>query len=360
LQSESPAQVRAAYLLAIKAQPINYEAWLAYAKWLKGQDGNTRSYWKAFHSAAIKAYAAYPEVAWMLISKWAYPPLLKDQAVDEKLRILGEFHQSINEWGPNRWDFERALGQQAKLLGGERKDQFAFFQGLLNEHKKSDAYSGPTLGWGQGHFNKSLDERKKFILIATRAMSKGAGENGEKALYSMANRLILDAEKNNDPATFAIAGSMLRQIHKTKAKDKAKAAFPGELLSDGGMIRTSGTSNYDTPWKHYFLPTNEPGYFHTGRQTNPWVELTLRQFGDIRGIEIVNWTRFHSRAVPLKVEVSEDGKVWKEIETLKKAQAVWKIDLKGKDVRGRFIRLTKQGHDFLHLNNIRVYGKRRS
>ena len=364
LKSESQSLVRAAYLQAIKAQPINYEAWQSYGKWLSGQKGNTRSYWKAYHTGVINSYTAYPEVAWMLISKFAYPHLLKDQSVAEKIRIFGEFHQSLDTWGPNRWDFERALGQQAKLLGGERKDQFTFFQGLLNQHKNSTAYSGPTLGWGQGNFDKSLDERKKFIVIATRTMTKGTGEDGEKALYSMANRLILDAEKTNDPATFAMAGSMLRQIHKpqskTKGKGKTKPAFPGELLSDGAMVRTSGTSRYDTPWKHYYLPSRETGYFHTGRQQNPWVEITLKQFGDIRGIEVVNWTKFHSRAVPLKVEVSEDGKTWKEIEILKKPQAVWKIDLKGKNVRGRYIRLTKQGSDFLHLNNIRIYGQRRS
>lgn len=359
-ESVSPALTRAAYLQAIKAQPINYEAWQSYGHWLNGQKGNMQKVWKAYHSAAIKAYASYPEVAWMLISQFTYPHLLKEMSVAEKIRLFGEFHQSISEWGPNRWDFERVLAQQAKLLGGERKDQFTFFQGLLNTHQHSAAYSGPTLGWGQGYFNKSLDERKKFIVIATRTMSKGGGEDGEKALYKMASQLILDAEKNNDPATFEIAGSMLRQIHKPKAKDRAKVAFPGELLSEGALVRTSGTSRYDTPWKHYFLPSRDVGYFHTGRQTNPWVEITLKQFGEIRGIEIVNWTRFHSRAVPLKVEVSEDGKVWKEIETLKKAQAVWKIDLKGKNVRARHIRLTKQGNDFLHLNNIRVYGQRRS
>jgi hypothetical protein len=90
------------------------------------------------------------------------------------------------------------------------------------------------------------------------------------------------------------------------------------------------------------------------------VELALKQFGEIRGFEIVNWTKFRGRAVPLKVEVSEDGKVWKEVALLTKPKSVWKVDLKGKQVRGRYVRLTKQGHDFLHLNNIRVYGHRRS
>jgi len=86
----------------------------------------------------------------------------------------------------------------------------------------------------------------------------------------------------------------------------------------------------------------------------------MKQFGEIRGIEIVNWTKFRYRAVPLKVEISEDGRTWHKITVLKTRKAVWKIDLRGKHVRGRFLRLTKQGKDFLHLNNIRVYGKRRS
>lgn len=358
LGSSSQRLVNAAYLQAIKAQPINYEVWKSYGEWLSQQKGDQRSSWKTFHSAAIQSYSAYPEVAWMLISRYAYPPLLKGQTPADKIRILGEFHQSISEWGPNRWDFEGVIAKQVKWLGGGSADQFLFFQGLLTLHKDSAAYSGPTLGWGQSHFSKSMEQRKKFIVVATRTMTKGNNEDGEKALYGMANRLILDAEKNNDASTFQLAGSMLRQIYTSKAK--FKPAFPGELLSEGGMIRLSGTSRYDTPWKHYFLPSREPGYFHTGRQANPWVELAMKQFGELSGIEVVNWTKFHNRAVPLKVEVSEDGKSWQKIEVLKKPQAVWKIDLQGRNIRARYIRLTKQGHDFLHLNNIRVYGKRRS
>jgi len=359
LSSSRPALARASFQLALKAQPINYEAWMAYGNWLNRQKGNTLSDWNEFHSGVIKSYVDYPEVAWILIKKYAYPHLLKDLSVAEKIRVMGLFHKSISEWGPNRWDFERALNDQLKLIGGERKDQFAFFRGVLNEHKDSPAYSGATLGWGQGYFNKSLDERKQFIVIATRTLASESSEEGVSPLYGMASQLILDAEKNKDADTFALAGSMLKQIHHSKKKT-TKAAFSGELLSEGAMVRTSGTCRYDTPWKHYFLPSQKTGYFHTPRQENPWVELALKQFGEIRGVEVVNWTKFHGRAVPLKVEVSEDGKLWKEIALLKKAQAVWKIDLKGKNVRARYIRLTKQGHDFLHLNNVRVYGKRRS
>lgn len=61
-------QARAAYLQAIKVQPINYEIWQSYGNWLNGQKGNTLKYWKAFHLEAIKSYASYPEVAWMLVS----------------------------------------------------------------------------------------------------------------------------------------------------------------------------------------------------------------------------------------------------------------------------------------------------
>lgn len=359
--ASQPTLIRAAYLEAIKSQANNYEAWLAYGKWLTSWKAAGISDWQGFHQGVLRAWPDYPEIAWILISRFAYPHLLKEKSVEEKMRIFAAFHQSISDWGPNRWDFEGAIKHQVKLLAGEEKDQLLFFQGLLNCHKDSSAFSGPTLAWGQAQFSKSPELRKQMIVIATRCLSEGDNPDGEKALYQMANRLILDAEKNNDAETFEIAGSMLRHLDKGSAEDtKASAAFPGELLSEGAMVRVSGTSRYDTPWKHYFLPSNETGFFHTDRQSNPWVELTLKQFGDIRGIEIVNWTKFHGRAVPLKIEVSEDGITWQEIETLTKAQAVWKVDLKGKGVRARHLRLTKQGTDYLHLNNIRVYGQRRS
>lgn len=356
--SASVAKTRAAYLAAIESQPTHYEAWRSYGDWLNAQGDGNEAHWEAFHQTAIKSYASYPEVAWMLISRYAYPKLLPKLKTEEKIRLLGEFHRAISGWGPNRWDFERVLAQQLKYIGSDSKDHFTFFQGLLRQHKDSATFAGPTLGWGQAHFNKSIDQRKQFISIATRTMSRGTGEDGEKALYGMANRLVLDAQKQNDAASFQLAGAMLKELQKSSKRDKP--AFPGELLSEGAMVRTSGTSRYDTPWKHYFLPSRQSGFFHTGRQKNPWVEIAMKQFGEIRGIEVVNWARFHSRAVPLKVEVSEDGKTWQTVELLNKAQAVWKIDLKGRNVRGRYLRLTKQGNDFLHLNNVRVYGQRRS
>jgi len=359
LSSSHPALTKASFQMALKEQPINYEGWIAYGDWLNTKKKGTASDWKDFHTGVIQAFADYPEVAWMLIKRFAYPHLVKSLSVKDKIRLMGEFHQSIRQWGANRWNFEQALSDQLKLIGGDREDEFTFFRGVLNQHKNASDYSGVTLGWGQAHFNKSLDERKKFIDIVIRTMGVEKFEDGKNPLYGMASQLILDAEKNNDPDTFALAGSMLKQIH-SASTPKRKQAFSGELLSEGAFVKTSGTCRYDTPWKHYFLPSKTRGFFHTPRQTNPWVELTFKQFGEIEGIEVVNWTKFRGRAVPLKVEVSEDGKVWKEVALLKKAKAVWTIDLKGKKIRARHIRLTKQGHDFLHLNNIRVYGKRRS
>jgi len=364
-----------AYLRAIQAQSINYEAWESYATWLTQQKGDHLSDWKRFHTLAIKSYAKYPEVAWMLISRYAYPHLLKGLTIKEKMKVFGEFHAGISGWGPNRWKFDKALKRQSRLLGGTTDDQFKFFYGLLLRHKGSSAYLAPTLAWGQETFKHSPEEQKRFVGIVTRAINHEGGMDQKKALYSMANQMILAAEKHKDIEGFALAGSMLRQMHSGKksgdgsgngssngkgGRKAFKPAFPGELLSDGAFVRTSGTCGYDVPWKHYFLPSKQTGFFHTPRQSNPWVEITMKQFGEISGIEIVNWTKFRYRAVPLKVEISEDGRTWHKITVLKTRKAVWKIDLRGKHVRGRFLRLTKQGKDFLHLNNIRVYGKRRS
>ncbi len=103
-----------------------------------------------------------------------------------------------------------------------------------------------------------------------------------------------------------------------------------------------------------------PGFFHTDKTVNPSVVLELAHFGRLAAIDIVNRPGNLGRAVPLKVDVSEDGKTWVTITTLDKPLPRWTLNLTKKNVNARFVRLTKQGTDYLHLLNIRVYGRRRS
>ena len=60
------------------------------------------------------------------------------------------------------------------------------------------------------------------------------------------------------------------------------------------------------------------------------------------------------------LEVSEDGQAWSPIGRYDKVEAKYLIDLKGKGIKGRHIRLKCEGKTYLHLDNLRVFGRRLS
>jgi hypothetical protein len=189
-------------------------------------------------------------------------------------------------------------------------------------------------------------------------VNSAKNEEDARAVLAMCSKAILEAEKNKDVETWRAVGQLIDRVS-PPAKD-FKPAFSGTLLSEGAFTTFSSVSSrWDKhPWMHWNLGGKRPGMFHTNEDQNPWVTLELRHFGELTGIEIVNRKTHRERAVPLHVSVSVDGKTWKEIAVFNKPRASWKIDLSGKHIRARFIRLMKKGKGFLHLDNARAYGRR--
>jgi hypothetical protein len=72
-----------------------------------------------------------------------------------------------------------------------------------------------------------------------------------------------------------------------------------------------------------------------------------------------------SWAVPLKVSVSLDGKSWNEVASFDKPDSLFRIDLQGKGLKARFVRIerlpskdTSQSPGRFHFRNFLVYGKK--
>lgn len=358
-QDRDPASTRASYLLAVRALPQFLPAWEGYATWLTKQPGTSPKDVLTFHDTVLKSFSAYPETAWNLVSRHAYPVLVKPRSPRERVDLFTRFHTQLSTWGPVRWNLEDAINKQAKYLDGDGKSELFFAHELVRIHADSEDFSAPALSWGMQRFEKNPEQRATYLRLVAAALQRGNEDVQKDAVLGMCSRAVLAAEKAGDADTFNHLALLLREV--MEPGPAAKPAFPGELVSAGGLIRLSSVSSrYDKPYNHILVPSLRPGSFHTNEEENPWAEVQLPGFAELSGIEIVNRDSHRERAVPLVIEVSVDGESWNEVAVFDRPEASWRIDLKGKRIRARQIRLTRRGKSYLHLQNIRVYGRRLS
>ena len=174
-------------------------------------------------------------------------------------------------------------------------------------------------------------------------------------------KAILAAEASDSVEAFQSI-SDLGQRYLKPIKLPKYIPFPGELLSENGLIKISSTSKHDTPLQHRGVLRPEGGFFHTNKDEHPWVIARLAKIGELSGIVIINRTvkKYQTRQIPMVVSISEDGQQWQEIWETDKNQDVWRIDLLSQKLRAAYIKIEtkKDAPDYFHLHNILVYGKR--
>ncbi len=355
------AEAGAAYALAVHTQPINYPAWKEYAELLEAEPNTTNRQWREWHDGVLAGLAAdFPEIAWSLVSRYAYPHLLPGLDANGKIALFLGFHRALKGWGAGRWAVESAFSKQCDLLGDGRVG-FRFVRALIEVDRPSKTYLGPLLTWAFQKFGGNPRERAALFAAVNEVLTqKKPGGTNSAAVLDMASAALAAAEKSADFAAWNQVGAMIE-----RAAPPLKAfhpEFPGELLSAGALPAFQSLSRrYDRPkWRHWFIGGRRPGFFHSNKADNPWVRLELPHFGEISGIVVVNRATHRERAVPLEISVSEDGKQWTRLAVFKKAKAVWRLDLRGRRVRARYVRAMKLGNGFLHLQNVRVYGRRLS
>ncbi|MEW5851318.1 MAG: discoidin domain-containing protein [Myxococcota bacterium] len=94
--------------------------------------------------------------------------------------------------------------------------------------------------------------------------------------------------------------------------------------------------------------------FCTNNEDRPWVQVDLGAVQSVREVHVYNRSDCCSeRAIPLAVEVSEDGRSWREVAKRQDVFDVWKHRFE--PVRARHVRLRLLGRNHLHLNEVEVY-----
>ena len=98
--------------------------------------------------------------------------------------------------------------------------------------------------------------------------------------------------------------------------------------------------------------------FHTTEEREPWFRVDLGRVRTITSIEIENRHEAccKARAIPLVVEVSNDGRRYRPVATRYEVFDTWTPEFSG--VTGRFVRLRVQGRStILHLAGVEIFGR---
>ena len=353
-------QARDVLAAARKKYPLEWKLWEASGKMLQAQKVN-ELIWQEFHKDVLKHLAPVSgEVAFHTLRTYVYPAVLpkgKEGIAKRRLLLLG-FHKSVKDWGLARWNFSGALSSHIKLLGGNVAQQDSYMNSVFKAHVSHDAFVADVLSYQLGRVEKDDKRRQSFIASMGKSLSSSKGDNFGKVVDQLAARILPDAAKKGDKASFQYIGKLTK---KNYAECNVKPEpFPGILLSSGGIFQIQQPGNrYDSPARHWGVIEEHGGSFHTAAKPAT-ATVRLGNHGRISGVVIVLRAGRTDRIVGSKLQVSANGKDWKDVHTFKIRNRVHRVDLSKQKINAGFVRVYQPNHPSLHFNKLLIYGKKQN
>ncbi len=359
---------------AVKTQPRNLPAWHSYVAFAQKHHEKSAKVWSRLNLDVCQYLVPlYPEMAAELLKKQVYPNLscLPNRQMAPTLHA---FWKSVEGMGPDRWAIEALCNKQLELLQGrlrradaEDKNALAasLYSMVLGSASGNPAYAPVVLAWGNG-LAAHMDEKmqKRLLGITLKAMSKSSRGNMDTAARDrMLGQAILGAERMRDRNVFQALGKLLSPNYRAPRQQMpAWEAFPGKLVSQGGLLYTSSTCQHDDPAAHWGVLEPTGGRFHTKSEKDAWVVVQLPKTAVISGVVTVAPEGNLWRLPGMKVQYSESGRDddWQDAGAMPNptGQRVNRLDLQEKKPRARYIRILRPGGpEFFHLFGIYVYGK---
>lgn len=93
--------------------------------------------------------------------------------------------------------------------------------------------------------------------------------------------------------------------------------------------------------------------FHTELEDEPSVTIDLLASQTIRRVVVVNRSSYRERALPLVIETSTDGKIYRHFARRQRLFNTWTA--KSAPVQARFVRLRVENTTYFHLNEVSIY-----
>ena len=351
---------------SLDIQPLNLSVWREYAAYLAATQEKNATAWKNLNNKACNLLVPrYPEVAAVLMQKTIYPGLDKAMAGNpHALQGACElFWKRVKEMGVDRWRIEELLNYQQKMVcdGGEDDQRFEFLETMINAMSVNPAYAPVALSWGNEVSTKMNDkQRARLMKIMIKSIGGSSAKPEDRAKLLVP--IVQAAEKSRDMTTFQALAKMLPSEY-THPKDKLPEhkPFPGKLVSQGGMLWTSSTSQWDRICAHWgLLEPGVGGQFHTAKDNPAWVVVQLPRQAKVTGVVAMGTTGNLHRLNGMKVQISDTGKDddWHDVgEFTKTGGREFRAEVPGRRA-AKYVRILRPGGpDFFHLSGIYVYGE---
>jgi hypothetical protein len=363
----SPREIARHYADACTAWPHHYVAWRLRSDWIVGAKRPLSEH-KIYVNECAGALKGWRQPLWDILSTY-FSRVAKEQGTnalaDEIVSVMPQLRQGedlIQEEG----FFDRALSSWTKPLKSDISLIERVVASAFAAQRGTIDYFPQTISWSIRYFEKDEALFSKYVTLLERVAPANGGEKNVKVDFGS---IILSSSKSGNTAVYRQATELQRKFSKPKVSSTPypKQDFGGMLVSADGMLKTSSTSKWDSPRQYAFALDETPivnNAFHTDKELEPWGMAVLAGPCRVDGVLVVNKcprAELRGRQVPVEVQLSEDGKEWLTVFTDKKARDEYRVDLKGKNLKARFIRVRRTPaarDEVFHLNKILVYGKR--
>lgn len=351
-----------AYAQALIHAPASYDILLAWEQLLLQAEDTPVEAWERFAEAVAGGLSAHPRPAWDLLLKNALPAIEKARGKDALATWMARLNEIIRQDDrpvAEFCDFAAVLNRQAECLETDEQ-RFTLFQGALKGQVGTKDAFGIVMKWGGARFLKDPVQTERYVAIVREVLrQRGDGIDMSKFIVGA----IREASVANNLTAFHGLNDLYDALSKRPERDDLDLSFAkAPLLSDKGLLRISTTSNWDQPANYRTVIDGKRavGNFHTASESAPWAEVELPGMAEISAVYLENiHTQNNGRAVPFKVEISEEGTAWQTVATATKSQEDWKLTFA--PVKGRFVRVTwtgTEGRTFLHFRKFTVHGKK--
>ncbi len=350
---------------AARVQPRNYISTREWCQMLEKTTGDTAALWNQLNDTVCEYLVPlYPELASEHMNKGLAAGLAKNLKPKQLEKAFKKFWKNVKVMGPDRWRIEELGDKQLALLGGNNDVSkiCEYFSDVLGSTVSNSAYAPAILNWGNT-IGSRLDKagNAKLMQAILAGVGKGSGKMSAEDRVKLLTPAILAAEKNRDLASFQSIARMV-QDSGYKSKDSVSIPefepYPGKLASEGGMVWTSSTSQWDKVQEHAGLLTPQGGSFHTDKDKDAYIAVELPRQVEVTGVVVVAIPGNLHRCNNMKVQVSENGTDWTDVHDFGPCtQRIMRTDLGGKKPVAKYVRIVREGGpEFFHLNGVYVYG----
>ena len=368
----SSSAVEAWHRLAVKAQPKHLGAWREYSAWLARSNAGVEAT-SAFMRAFARAMPDGRQATWDVVND-NLARIAKDRnagpkrAVDELARLYAMLPQPTNTPTREEMDVKGLLRRQAKIIGNDDELARRMFKAALTAQIGRPVFA-EVLGWGAEMYLKNAAQAGEFVKLVESVC--GRGKSGGTAIDCRG--MMAAAVKTKDFAVFRTVAGLFERLNPMDphAPRYPESDFGGRLLSAGGMLTTSTTSNWDKPelYARAIDSSRKPNpshpndltTFHTAKDTAPWAMVELPGDAQVTGVFLLNKSGQNAhRQVPFDVMTSEDGKTWTNVFHTDKLEQEYRIPITPSR-RARYVKVARTPdakEEFFHFGKILVYGRK--